>query len=90
MSTFIAVLNLTLQVPDAKGFRALLSNINFVVEEGMFIAVIRASGAGKSTLIKCLPGLHAPTSGSIHFVGRGVGELNEQLPLAVGCLPQFG
>ena len=54
------------------------------------MAVIGASGCGKSTLIKCLAGLMPPTAGGIHFAGREVEELNEQLPLAVGYLPQFG
>jgi ABC-type multidrug transport system ATPase subunit len=90
MPASIAVRNLTLQVPDKKGSKTLLSSINFEIEEGKFVAVIGASGCGKSTLIKCLAGLMSPTSGSIQFAGRVIEDLNEQLPLAVGYLPQFG
>jgi ABC-type multidrug transport system ATPase subunit len=90
MSASISVRNLTLEVPDKNRSKKLLSKVSFEVEEGKFIAVIGASGCGKSTLIKCLAGLHKPTEGNIYFAGREVLDLNEQLPLAVGYLPQFG
>jgi len=88
--TAISVHNLTVSVREKRRNKALLSNINFEVEEGKFIAVIGASGCGKSTLIKALAGLIVPTAGKILLAGHQVEELNEHLPLAVGYLPQFG
>lgn len=89
-SVAISVQNLSVCVPEKQGPKTLLSGINFDVEKGRFIAVIGASGCGKSTLIKALAGLIAPTEGSVVFAGRSVQDLNAELPLAVGYLPQFG
>lgn len=90
MPSAISVHNLTVSVREGGREKKLLSNINFQVEEGRFIAVIGASGCGKSTLIKTLAGLVRPSAGEILFAGRKVADLDEELPLAVGYLPQFG
>lgn len=90
MSSAISVRNLSITVPEKGRVKTLLSNINFEVEQGKFVAVIGASGCGKSTLIKSLAGLVAPASGQILFAGQNAQDLNEHLPLAVGYLPQFG
>jgi len=90
MVNAISVRNLSITVPEKGRVKTLLSNINFEVEQGKFVAVIGASGCGKSTLIKSLAGLVAPASGQILFAGQNAQDLNEHLPLAVGYLPQFG
>lgn len=90
MANAISVRNLSITVREKHRTKTLLSNINFEVEQGKFVAVIGASGCGKSTLIKSLAGLVAPASGQILFAGQNAQDLNEHLPLAVGYLPQFG
>ena len=90
MASAINVHNLTVSVMEKGRQKKLLSNINFEVDAGRFVAVIGASGCGKSTLIKALAGLLTPSSGEVLFAGRRVSELDEELPLAVGYLPQFG
>ncbi len=90
MACAISVRNLSITVREKRRIKTLLSNVNFEVERGKFIAVIGASGCGKSTLIKSLAGLIEPSSGQIHFADQTVQDLNEHLPLAVGYLPQFG
>jgi ABC-type multidrug transport system ATPase subunit len=90
MATAISVHNLSVTVREKQHVRTLLSNVNFEVERGRFIAVIGASGCGKSTLIKTMAGLVEPSDGQIRFAGQSVQDLNEHLPLAVGYLPQFG
>lgn len=90
MSSAISVRGLHVAVPEKGRQKALLRNINFEVEPGKFIAVIGASGCGKSTLIKTLAGLIQPTSGTVLFAGTSIEKLNDDLPLAVGYLPQFG
>ena len=90
MPASISVRNLRVSVRDKRKQKVLLSNINFEIAEGKFIAVIGSSGCGKSTLVKCLAGLITPSSGSLQFAGRSVDDLNGHLPLAVGYLPQFG
>ncbi len=90
MASAISVRNLSITVRERRRTKTLLSNVNFEVERGKFIAVIGASGCGKSTLIKSLAGLIEPSSGQILFANQTVQDLNEHLPLAVGYLPQFG
>lgn len=90
MACAISVRNLSLSVREKHRTKALLSNIQFDVEAGRFVAVIGASGCGKSTLLKALAGIVPPSSGQILFAGQSVSDLNERLPLAVGYLPQFG
>jgi len=90
MATAISVHHLTVCVHERGREKRLLSNISFEVEGGKFVAVIGASGCGKSTLIRTLAGLQAATHGEVLFAGRDVATLDEELPLAVGYLPQFG
>ena len=58
-----------------------ISNLNFDIEEGDYLAVVGENGAGKSTLIKTLLGLIKPISGEI-LTGEGL-KKNE-----IGYLPQ--
>jgi len=90
MASAIKVHNLTISVPDKGKSKILLSNVNFEVKTGKFVAVIGASGCGKSTLIKALAGLVSPSQGDILFAGQGIHDLTGHLPLAVAYLPQFG
>lgn len=90
MASAISVHSLSVTVREKRHRKTLLSNVNFEVERGQFIAVIGASGCGKSTLIKSMAGLIEPSAGQIFFAGQSVQDLNDHLPLAVGYLPQFG
>jgi D-xylose transport system ATP-binding protein len=42
------------------------------IKNGSVTAIVGDNGAGKSTLIKCLSGLHNPTSGQIRIHGKQV------------------
>ena len=72
--------------------KALLRNISIAAPEGTFISVIGASGCGKSTFIlKTLAGIQCRSPrAAILLAGHPVETLRQQLPLAVGYLPQFG
>jgi branched-chain amino acid transport system ATP-binding protein len=49
-----------------------LAGVSLDVRSGELIALVGANGAGKSSLIKSVAGLHAPTSGSVRFLGRDI------------------
>ena len=51
------------------GERRVLDSVSFGMGEGI-LSVLGPNGAGKSTLIKCLAGVHSPSSGNASFGGR--------------------
>ena len=55
----------------------ILSDLNFGVSRGDFVAITGASGVGKSTLLHILGGLDLPTSGSVTVAGQRIDNLTE-------------
>lgn len=55
-----------------------LTNVNFTVDKGEFVAVMGPSGCGKSTLLNIIGLLDNPTSGSYMLFGREVAGLRER------------
>jgi nitrate/nitrite transport system ATP-binding protein len=51
-----------------------LGGVEFVMEEGEFVAVVGYSGSGKTTLVSLLAGLLTPDAGEILFDGAPVSE----------------
>lgn len=47
-----------------------LRGVTMDIKRGSVTAIVGDNGAGKSTLIKCLSGLHNPTSGQIRVNGK--------------------
>lgn len=58
-------------VKEFPGVRA-LKGVELKVRPGTVHALMGENGAGKSTLMKCLIGIHQPTSGSIIYKGEEV------------------
>ncbi len=52
-----------------------LHNLDFVVAEREFVALMGPSGSGKSTLLNLIAGLEAPEAGSIVVDGVSISEL---------------
>ena len=65
--------------------RVILTNVNFTVDVGDFIAITGPNGGGKTTLLRLILGLLKPTEGSVVFCDEN-GE--PCLPPSIGYLPQ--
>ena len=55
-----------------------LSNVNFDVEEGEYVAIMGESGSGKTTLLNILAALDSPTSGEVLLKGNNIVKLKEK------------
>lgn len=55
-----------------------LKDINLVVNQNDYIALMGTSGSGKSTLMNLLGALDTPTSGSYKLRGKSVDQLNDE------------
>ncbi|MCG9873989.1 MAG: ABC transporter ATP-binding protein [Leptospiraceae bacterium] len=54
-----------------------VKNVEFLVKEGEFVAIVGPSGSGKSTLLGLAAGLDKPDKGKIHLDGVSLGDLSE-------------
>lgn len=55
-----------------------LSNLNFSVEEGEYVAIMGESGSGKTTLLNILAALDKPTSGEVLLNGKNIVKIREK------------
>jgi branched-chain amino acid transport system ATP-binding protein len=55
-----------------------LKGVSLEVEEGEIVTLIGSNGAGKSTTLRSISGLNHPSSGSIRFDGKEIGETPPQ------------
>ena len=55
-----------------------LSNMNFSVEEGEYVAIMGESGSGKTTLLNILAALDKPTGGEVLLRGKNITTLRER------------
>ncbi|RZU49482.1 amino acid/amide ABC transporter ATP-binding protein 2 (HAAT family) [Krasilnikovia cinnamomea] len=51
------------------GEARVLRDVSLTVAAGEIVTLVGRNGAGKTTLLRCLMGLHAPSAGSITFLG---------------------
>lgn len=64
------------------GKKSVLSDINFSLMEGEFLAFLGVNGAGKTALLRLIGGLSSPTVGEVFIMGyhnRKIKEINELL-----------
>jgi len=55
-----------------------LSNVNFSVESGEYVAIMGESGSGKTTLLNILASLDKPTSGEVQLNGRNIVNIKDR------------
>lgn len=54
-----------------------LTNVNFDVENGEYVAIMGESGSGKTTLLNILASLDRPTSGQVFLNGQDITTISE-------------
>lgn len=52
-----------------------LTNVNFSVEQGEYVAIMGESGSGKTTLLNILAALDRPTSGEVLLSGKDLSKI---------------
>ncbi len=70
------------------GDTKILTEVNFDVHKGEFLAVLGASGAGKSSLLRMFNALTCPSHGQINFRGHAIDADIQSLRKNVGILFQ--
>ena len=55
-----------------------LSDVNFSVEAGEYVAIMGESGSGKTTLLNILAALDRPTDGEVLLNGNSLGAIRER------------
>lgn len=55
-----------------------LSDVNFSVEQGEYVAIMGESGSGKTTLLNILAALDKPSGGTVRLNGRDLSQVKEK------------
>lgn len=74
MSPLLEISHLSYAYHSIDGETYALSDLNFQVEKGEFIAIVGPSGCGKSTLLSLISGLLQPENGTILLDGRPISQ----------------
>ena len=72
-----------------------LTNVNFSVNKGEYVAIMGESGSGKTTLLNILAALDKPTSGQVLLHGKDITHISEKRNCELSkrtlglCIPRF-
>lgn len=70
------------------GTKTILQELDLVVNEGEFVALMGPSGCGKTTLLKCLNAVSPPSAGAVKIHGKDLLSNYEELKRSIGYVPQ--
>lgn len=73
----VETFDLTKSYRRASGSFDALSEMNFRVAEGEFVAIMGASGSGKSTALHLMAGLTRPTRGRVEIEGQELSKMRD-------------
>lgn len=72
-----------------KGSEDVLKGISFDSEENAIISILGPNGTGKTTFLKCMCGVHRPTSGTVTVDGKDIFSLSgRELSKEIAFVPQ--
>ena len=74
MSAKLLMKQVTKTYGDGDTTISILNNLNLVVNEGEFVAILGPSGSGKSTFLSAAGALLTPTSGEIYIDGESLAD----------------
>jgi branched-chain amino acid transport system ATP-binding protein len=77
------------QVTKQFGGLVAVSNVDFVIPQGMIVSLIGPNGAGKTTFFNVIAGLYRPSSGSILFGGQNISGLPPHRITGLGIARTF-
>jgi putative ABC transport system ATP-binding protein len=75
--SFIEFRNLSKSYREADEDHIVLKDVNALINEGEFIALVGKSGSGKSSLLNLISGIDAPTSGEVIVNNESLTNMNE-------------
>jgi ABC-2 type transport system ATP-binding protein len=70
------------------GASAVVRGVSFALPPGQVLGVLGPNGAGKSTIVKMLTGLVDPTTGTVRFRGRPIGDDLTAYKASLGYVPE--
>ena len=77
MSTIIKTTDLVKEYPQGESVLRVLDDLNLVIKEEEFMAIMGPSGSGKSTLLNMIGALDKPTRGKVYIRGTDISTLND-------------
>lgn len=79
MQPLLEVTHVNYSYHSTNGETLALSDLNFQVAKGEFVAIVGPSGCGKTTLLSLISGLIMPESGSILLYGQNVKDVSDHI-----------
>lgn len=72
------------------GVNPVWTDISLEVHAGEVLSILGPNGTGKSTLLRCMAGLHVPSSGQVMIEGRQVQKMSrKEVAQAIAFVPQM-